>query len=383
MFGDAGLDRETLKDHYEYIIVGGGINGIGVFSELVKTGKDVLLIEAEEFMQQTSSRSSKMLHGGIRYLENFDFDLVYEALREKNYWIKECPELCKEQKFFIPVYQDSPNPLWKLVAGVKLYDALSVFQNSSSQFHSKHETLKCLPHLSGINLKGSVSYYDAIVDDYALGIFVLNAAKRMGQGQAVEYCQLKEVYKKNDFHLKVNYQAEEKSLTCHKLIFTTGPFTDQLMKNLELPWTPQLILSRGSHLFLKKDRFPIDKGVVIQEGNRVIFVIPHPDYILLGTTEHKEPDNIDLYSLEILPEEKQYLIDNFEKYFPDHKILDTDIIKTTTGIRPLVKDSRSTTPGKVSRHHEIYQMKENCYVLLGGKYTTFRSMAQDLVKKIG
>ncbi len=376
------MDRKTLKEHYDYIIVGGGINGVGVFSELVKAGKDVLLIEAKEFMTQTSSRSSKLLHGGIRYLETLDFDLVYEALREKNYWVKECPELAQEQKFYIPIYKNSPNPLWKLAAGVKLYDLLSLYKNSPSSFHSKAKTLEALPHLSPAGLKGSVSYYDAIVDDYQLGILVLKAALQMGKGQALEHCRLVDVEKRNQFHLKVEYNNEEKLVDCNKLIFTTGPFTDQVMKSLDLPWTPQMMLSRGSHLFLRRDLLPLKEGVVIQEGKRIIFVIPHPDYILLGTTEHKEPDDADLYSLDIKPEEKEYLIKNFERYFPHHSIKESDIIKTTTGVRPLVKDLRSSTPGKVSRHHEIYQMKEDCYVLIGGKYTTFRSMAKDLVSKI-
>jgi glycerol-3-phosphate dehydrogenase len=157
--------KETLdKADFKTVIVGGGIVGAGIFRDLVLNGVEALLLDAGDFSSQTSERSSKMLHGGIRYLENLDFPLIFEALHEKNLWLKLTPHLTREVPFYLPVYKDAKRPLWMIRIGLYLYDALSSFKNSPFSMKSKEETLKDIIGLNPEGLTGAGVYYDGIMD---------------------------------------------------------------------------------------------------------------------------------------------------------------------------------------------------------------------------
>jgi len=378
------MGKKEIKNQYDYLIIGGGIAGAGVFRELSLAKKSCLLIDKKKFLSQTSSSSSKMLHGGIRYLEKFDFPLVSEALREKNFWLKEKPHLISEKKFFIPVYENAPHSLLKLGLGVKVYDLLSGFKNSPSQYHSKEETLNFLPHLCPDNLKGSVSYYDAILNDKKFGLEIIEESKS-DYCHCLEETAMTSFVKTNDGYDVELESSSQQKISVKKIIFATGPFTDQVMKEFNIPWKDKILYSKGSHLFLKKSLIQLDYPIVIQEKKRVIFLIPHKDYHLLGTTEIKLERDINLFDLTISQEEKSYLIENFQNYFPNFTIGPEQIMQTTAGVRPLVAPkgiSSSTGPGDISRNHKIYNPASDIFVLIGGKYTTFRVMAKDLLKEL-
>ena len=156
--------------HYDVVIVGGGINGCGLLRDLALNGVKALLIDKGDYSAQTSQGSSKMLHGGIRYLENFDFGLIQEALEEKNLWLKLTPHLCFEREFYLPLYRYSKYTPWMLEAGLIIYDFLSHFQNRPHQMLNAEETMKLLPSIDSKGLKGSGKYYDGIVDDAKLSL---------------------------------------------------------------------------------------------------------------------------------------------------------------------------------------------------------------------
>lgn len=375
------LDAEN---HYPVLIVGGGIVGAGIFRDLSLHGVPSLLVEKKDFSSQTSQSSSKMLHGGIRYLENLDFELVFEALHEKNLWLKLAPHLCYEQPFYMPVYKDALRPLWMVKCGLFLYDFLSSFQNSPHQTKNKEKTLKDIKFLREKGLTGSGVYYDAVVDDAKLTLEVIYDGLRHKRSQALNHVSLESVELVGDLykcHLKDGLTGDMRMISTDNLIFATGPFTDQLMAKLKIVnWAPKLLPSKGSHLWLSKESLPIEHPVVLTpKDGRVIFVIPRNGKVLVGTTEVQPEENF--FDIDASPLETDYLIHNINEYFPDAKIQKEDILSTFAGIRPLVK-ADSGDKGKTAREHKLYQPRSNLYLMLGGKYTTFRVMASDVTREI-
>jgi len=370
---------------YEVVIVGGGINGCGLIRDLALNGVSTLLIDKGDFASQTSQGSSKMLHGGIRYLENFDFGLVAEALEEKNLWLKLTPHLCFERDFYLPLYKYSKYSPWMLGVGLFIYDFLSHFQNRPFAVLNAQETLKKIPSLDPKDLKGSGKYYDGVVDDAKLTLECLYDALLEPCAEAHSYHEVTSCHKTNDGY-EITYQSvrdkSKNTVKAQYVIFTTGPFTDQLLPKLNIPWKPQLIPSKGIHLWLKKGSIDAQGSVVLTtKDNRVVFVIPQRDSILVGTTE--TPVDLDMFNIQATKTEIQYLLNVLKQYFPNSDFDESSIISTFAGVRPLVKEEgHSEALGKVSRFHKIFRPDHRTYVLLGGKYTTFRRMTQEIAQEL-
>lgn len=372
---------KNLPSQTPVLIVGGGIAGAGVFRDLSLHNVPCILIDKKDFTSQTSQSSSKMLHGGIRYLENMDFALVWEALHEKNLWLKLTPHLAYAENFYLPVYKDSLRPLWMVRIGLFLYDLLSSFKNIPHKVASQGDTIENFPFLKDDGLTGSGVYSDAVMDDakmtleciydgmvspnsYAANHVSFISAKVKGKGYVVT--------------LKDENSNETREIYTDNLVFTTGPFTDKILKDLNLfPWTPKLRLSRGSHLWFDNEMLQAKRPMVLTpRDGRVIFVIPQKGKTLVGTTEVQGGPEFDQ---EPSQEEVDYLLKNLKDFFPKADIDEKYILGRFAGVRPLVMDDPNSNLGKVARDHKIYQPKENTFVLLGGKYTTFRVMAEDLV----
>lgn len=371
--------------HYDIAIIGGGINGIGLFRDLSKHGVNSILIEKGDFMSQTSSRSSKMLHGGIRYLENFDFPLIQEALHEKNIWVKLAPHLCQERAFYLPVFNYSKFPLWMTYCGLKIYDFLSNFKNTPSTIIKKKRLLSYFPSLTKKGLKGAAVYYDAYMNDARLGIECLLDGLNEKKGHAYNYMSLEEANKINGIYelkLKCQNSGETHHISAADIVFTTGPFTDRLLKKLNLfDWKPRLCASKGSHIWLSSKSFPLKSPMVLQtHDKRVLFVLPQKDGVLVGTTEEKL-DHEEFFNIEVHEKEINYMLNNLKKYFPGIKLSKSDIIGQFAGVRPLVMSEESSA-GETSREHKVFQPMPDAWVLLGGKWTTFRVMVQDIARPL-
>ena len=370
---------------YEVLIVGGGINGCGLLRDLALNGVTTLLIEKGDFSSQTSQGSSKMLHGGIRYLENFDFALVQEALEEKNLWLKLTPHLCFERDFYLPLYNYSKYRPFMLKAGLFLYDFLSHFQNRPHGMLSARETLEKIPSLDSKGLLGAGKYYDGIVDDAKLSLECLYDGLLEPCADALSYHEVLKTHKGKDGY-EVTFRSvisgEEFTVKTKFLVFTTGPFTDKLLPKLNIPWTHQLVPSKGIHLWLKEGSIEAKGSVVLTtRDNRVVFVIPQRNSILVGTTE--TPVDMDMFNIQATQKEVDYLLSVLKQYFPKASLNESSIISTFAGIRPLVREEGTNEAlGKVSRFHKIFRPDERTYVLLGGKYTTFRKMTQELASEI-
>jgi glycerol-3-phosphate dehydrogenase len=371
--------------HYDVVIIGGGINGCGLLRDLALNGVKALLVDKGDFSSQTSQGSSKMLHGGIRYLETFDFGLVQEALEEKNLWLKLTPHLCFEREFYLPLYKYSKYTTWMLQAGLILYDFLSHFQNRSHAMLDAEETVRTLPSLDPKDLRGAGKYYDGVVDDAKLSLECLYDALIEPQVDALSYHEVISTVQTSDgYEVTIEDRMKLQRETVHAtfVVFTTGPFTDQLLPKLGFPWIPQLIPSKGIHLWLKEGSIDVKGSVVLTtKDNRVVFVIPQRDAILVGTTETAVDQEI--FDIKATHLEVEYLLKVLQQYFPSAELTDASIISTFAGVRPLAKEEGSdTNRGKVSRHHKIYRPTSHSYVMIGGKYTTFRKMTQELAQEI-
>ena len=372
-------------NQFDVVIVGGGINGAGLLRDLALNNVSSLLIEKGDFSAQTSQGSSKMLHGGIRYLENFDFALVQEALEEKNLWLKLTPHICFERDFYLPLYRYSKYTPLMLHAGLFTYDFLSHFQNRPFSMMNKEQTLKRVPSLDPKDLRGAGKYYDGIVDDAKLSLECIYDALLEEHAHALSYHQVTHTDKKSDGY-EVTYESvltgAKETVKAKFVVFTTGPFTDQLLPKLGIPWSPQLLPSKGIHLWLKPGTIETQGSVVLTtRDNRVVFVIPQRDSILVGTTE--TPVDQEMFNIKATEDDVTYLINILKQYFPKAQINDSSIISTFAAVRPLVKeDSTGDSRSKTSRFHKVFRPDQFTYVLLGGKYTTFRRMTQDLAKEI-
>lgn len=370
-----------MNKKFDVVIVGGGINGCGLLRDLALNGVSTLMIDKGDFSAQTSNSSSKMLHGGIRYLENFDFALVQEALEEKNLWLKLTPHLCFEREFYLPLYNYSKYRPFMLKTGLFIYDFLSHFQNKPHGMLSGSEVLEKIPSLDQNGLLGAGKYYDGVVDDGKLSLECLYDALLEPNAEALSYHEVSSVKKVSDGY-EVTYNPGNVTVHTKFLVFTTGPFTDQLLSKLGIPWTPKLVPSKGVHLWIKEGAIEAKGSVVLTtRDNRVVFVIPQRGSILVGTTE--TPVDQDIFDIKATKTEVDYLLSVLKQYFPNASLNESSIISTTAGVRPLVREEGSNESlGKVSRFHKIFRPDERTYVLLGGKYTTFRKMTQELASEI-
>jgi glycerol-3-phosphate dehydrogenase len=390
------------NEEFDFLIVGGGITGAGVAWDAASRGYKVALVEKDDFAQGTSSRSSKLIHGGLRYLENYEFALVFEALHERTYLLENSPHLVRPLPFFMPVYEDSPHSSYLLSAGMWFYDILSSFRAPAlHQKISKGTTSRLIPGIKKDGLVCSFKYYDASMWDDALVLDVLLKAQQLGACVVSRTRALKPVYDQNQQITEMNVEAEDVGgsgakkikVRFKKLIVCAGVWTDEVGQNLAPDtWKPWLAPSRGTHIVFSHERFPIPGAVTMQIADgRIAFAIPRPDFgpgvTIVGTTDGPSPKNPDLIEKDEkdIADDQAYLLELLSKYFPDLNLGAEDVINHYIGIRPLVRPDRGQEDGgsknlqKVSREHTIDHGPGGSVVVAGGKYTTFRKMAEQIV----
>jgi glycerol-3-phosphate dehydrogenase len=371
---------------YDVTIVGGGIVGLGLFRECCLHGIKTLLIDKEDFCSQTSGRSSKMLHGGIRYLEQGELTLVQEALEEKQFWLNQAPHLCHDLPFHLPIYEDGPHSALSMRMGLFLYDFLSHFKQKPYTILSAQETLVRFPLIKAKGLHSAGLYHDAIMDDVKIGLECLyDGIKQTPTNQAMNYVELVDFHHRQDYSSLILYDRQQKTrhqIHSREVVFTAGPFTDRLLKQFtDLSWSDRLHVSKGSHLWIDSKALPLQYPLVQQtKDNRVIFIIPQFKGVLVGTTEI-EIKKEDFMETQISQLEIDYLLDEIHQLFPTLKILPQHILSTFSGMRPLVLETGKSKK-ETSRVHHTYQPFHNVTVIVGGKYTTFRRMAQEVARSL-
>jgi glycerol-3-phosphate dehydrogenase len=320
-------------------------------------------------MSQTSSSSSKLLHGGLRYLENFEFGLVKEALRERQWWINQAPDLAQPLKIFIPVYKRSRRPAWLYKIGLYLYDLFAGKQNiGKHQNHSKASMPGLCPGLKMNGLVKGFSYYDGQMDDYQLGLWAAGQAKQYKNFTTIEETAIDRV----DINGEVVYNGNKKKFD--KIINVAGPWAYQLLKDSNIDSDYELDLVRGSHIVVNRK---LDHGYFLEAPGerRIFFVLPYKDQTLIGTTEVRQK-----ISDEIKPAQSEILnlLSAYNHYFVE-QITEQDIVKSFAGVRPLIKSFNDAN--KTTRGYAI-QTNKNLISVFGGKWTTARQLAKKVVKTI-
>ena len=375
------------QSEFDLLIIGGGINGAGVARDASSRGMKVAVVEANDFASGTSSRSSKLIHGGIRYLENMEFKLVFEALNERTKLFQMAPNLVHPLRFMIPLYEDSRVGMFKMGLGMWLYDALSLFQ--APQMHerlSSDESYQRMPLLEKNQLKGSYVYSDAYMDDDRLVHETLRSAHEMGaialnyvKAQKANFDQSGRI---QSVLVKDTFTGKEKLVRAKHIVGSVGPWTDLLGEDFFPQWKKVLRPTKGIHITVSKERLPLSSAIVMaaEKSDRIVFGIPRHEMVIIGTTDtdfNQNPGEVVATA-----EDVKYLLGVVEQYFPGAKLKAEDIMATYAGVRPLVNDG-SSVEGKVSREHTIWTLAERHMTFVaGGKYTTYRLMAQEVVDQV-
>ncbi|WP_185851844.1 glycerol-3-phosphate dehydrogenase/oxidase [Blattabacterium cuenoti] len=371
---------------WDVIIIGGGATGLGIALDSASRGYKTLLLEQSDFSKGTSSRSTKLVHGGIRYLAQGNIKLVYEALQERGLLLQNAPHLVKIQRFVIPIFS------WRMGflywSGLKLYEWLAgSLSFGKSKFLSKKEILNIFPEMKPDKLKGGILYYDGQFDDSRLAINLAQTCVKKG-GVLLNYFQVKNLIKKvgnkisgvvaDDLETKKKYSIYSKIV-----INATGVFSDSISK-MDQCTCPILIKpSQGTHIVLKRSFFSSSNAIVIPKTSdgRILFSVPWYDHVLVGTTD----TFLDKCILDPKPLEKEidFILQTFKKYFI-HSPRKSDILSAFSGLRPLVVPHHlsSTTSAKdISRSHKLMISPSGLVTIIGGKWTTYRKMAEETVNK--
>ena len=353
-------------------IVGGGINGAGIAWELARKDYEVVIFDKGAFGAQTSSATTKMIHGGLRYLEGLHFGLVREALRARKQLLDELPQLVRPIEILLPIYADSPRSRFEIKIGLLLYDVLAGRHNLHHHRSLNAKELSARAPLKRRGLRGGFSYWDAQVDDAELVRTVIASAVREG-ASARERTRVESLRRDGDGWIIRTADGEERF---DLVINAAGPWMNELLEANGIRARYRLTLVRGSHLVLR-DRVS-DYGVLLQsvDDERVFFVLPWKEGTLVGTTEVAQREPLD--DVHASNEEIDYLVTRFNRYFTA-KITTNDIASTFAGVRPLV--GRAANPSAIGREYRVIR-RGNLINVFGGKMTTFMSLAHRVSMRV-
>ncbi len=371
------LESETLWD---MIVIGGGATGLGTAVEAASRGYRTLLLEQSDFAKGTSSRSTKLIHGGVRYLQQGNLSLVLEALRERGLLIRNAPHLVHNLSFVVPIYDWWEGPFYGV--GLKLYDVLAgKLGLGPSRLLSLEETLSHIPTVETSGLRGGVMYHDGQFDDARLAISLALTFADLG-GVAVNYLQVTGIFK--DDNLVAGVLACDAESGCKfringkVVVNAAGPFIDGVRRMVD-PDAEQLITpSQGVHLVLDGSFLPGDSAIMVPhtDDGRLLFAVPWHGRTIVGTTDTPVPEA----TLEplALPEEIGFLLSHASRYLTRHPVK-ADVLSVFTGIRPLVRSGGSGDTASLSRDHTLLVDSSGLVTIAGGKWTTYRKMGEDTV----
>lgn len=383
---DSNLQR-MRKERFDVAVIGGGVTGAGVALDASTRGLSVALIEKNDFASGTSSRSSKLIHGGLRYLEQLEFGLVYESLHERTLLSRIAPHLSKPLTFLVPVYSlaaRSPlgNNRLKLAAGLWLYDFLAGRSNiGRHRWLSRDATLELAPSLEPSDLRGAFCYYDCLTDDSRLVIEVIKSAAAYGTVVA-NYASASALSKSEDglSIIKVEdlIDGGELELSARVIVNATGVWSDQISKLSDSKAMPRLRPSKGIHVVVPSEKLRNNTAVLIPSvgEDRFLFVIPWHGFTVIGTTDSDYTGDLDNPLAQT--NEVDRVIKSAAAAFPSARLSVDDVVSTFAGLRPLIAGNERSTK-ELSRREEIYEDESGLITITGGKLTTWRRMAEKVV----
>jgi glycerol-3-phosphate dehydrogenase len=365
------------------IVIGGGATGAGIAVDAASRGYQVLLLERSDFGKGTSSRSTKLVHGGVRYLEQGNVSLVMEALKERGLLLHNAPHLVRNLAFVVPNYEWWETPFYGI--GLKLYNLLAgKYGFGTSRILSREETLEFLPTIKTEGLRGGVVYYDGQFDDARLLIDLMTTAHAHGAA-LLNHAPVTALLKDADgFVDGVRYQdavtGEEMEARASIVINATGPFTDELRRKADPSAAPIISPSQGIHLVFDRSFLPGDSAIMVPHTSdgRVMFAIPWNGHTLVGTTD--TPVSQAALEPVAMEQEIDFILETAGLYL-EKKPQRADVLSIFAGIRPLVKAGDVGNTAALSRGHTIRIEESGMITVCGGKWTTYRRMAEDCVNQ--
>lgn len=372
-------------EQVELVVIGAGITGAGIARDAAMRGIRTVLVDKGDFGWGTSSRSSRLVHGGLRYLEHRHLRLVFEASRERRILLKIAPHLVRPRSFLFPVHEGARVPRWKLAAGLWMYDLLALFRNvGSHRMLSKRALLRAEPGLRSKGLRGGARYYDAQCDDARLTLANVRDAHRRG-ALVANYTQVErlEMADGQARGVRVTDLVTGNAIGVRSLIVVnaTGPWSDHV-RTANDGAEPVLRMTKGAHVVVPRHRVGIREAVTITSpiDGRVMFILPWGDHAYIGTTETETPFGAD--DVRADARDVVYLLRSANAMYPEARLTPADVVATWAGLRPLVKPENECDPGAASREHRIIESPSGLISIVGGKLTTYRAMAAEAVDAV-
>jgi len=378
------LKRLTQEKEWDVAIIGGGASGLGIAVDAANRGYKTLLLEKNDFAKGTSSRSTKLVHGGVRYLQNGDISLVLEALRERGIMRKNAPHLVRDLSFVIPSYDWWSSPFYGI--GLKVYDMMAgKLGLGPSTILNREETLSYLPNVNKDGLRGGVIYHDGQFDDARMAVSLALTADKEG-ANLLNYMEVTGVDKENDVltgvRVKDRIEGVETVVKAKVIVNATGVFSDQIIRMDQPDSKPMIRPSQGVHLVIDSTFLQENYAIMVPHttDGRVLFAVPWNGQVVVGTTD--TPVDEALEEPIPLEEEINFILENASAYMTK-KPLRKDVKSIFAGLRPLAAtEGNNESTKEVSRHHKIMVSTSGLVSVIGGKWTTYRKIAEDAVNTL-
>jgi glycerol-3-phosphate dehydrogenase len=370
----------------DVLVVGGGITGAGIARDAALRGFRTALVDKGDFGSGTSSHSSRLIHGGIRYLEQFDFRLVREASRERRVLLTIAPHLVRPLAFLLPVYRGARVPAWKVRAGMWLYDLLAAFHNvRMHRWLGPKATRRVEPSLRERDLQGAALYYDAQTDDARLVLATMRSAARAG-ALVASYTETTALLKPDGrvrgATLRDELNGQVSTVRALVVVNAAGPWVDEVRRLDDPRAEPLLRLTKGVHVVVPRARLDHTHAVTLTSpiDGRVMFVLPWQEESYIGTTDTDAVGSPD--DQRATAEDVVYLLRSANALFPLARLGPQDVVATWAGLRPLLRPAHDVAPSEASREHRIVESASGLLSIAGGKLTTYRVMACDMVDRV-
>lgn len=384
--------RRMTEEQFDLLVIGGGITGASVFRDAALRGMRVALVEAKDFASATSGRSSKLIHGGLRYIKNLGLGLAWESCHERNLHIRLNKRLVRPLPFLVPLYRDRGEPQWLMRLGMILYEALSGFNNHRfHRFLNREETLSLAPAIPTAGLRGGCLYYDAVINDSRWTMEVIKDGVAHG-GVALNYSPVRQLLKRDSqivgARIHDELSASDYDIHARAVVNATGIFNDQIKRfDGTLSAKPRR-LSKGTHLVFAEEDVPLSTTIVFSSplDGRSLFLAKHEECFLYGTSDHWEEANPDLP----IPAQTdvEYLLTSLNQFMPEAQLDRSKVQFVYSGFRPLsANGDQSTNSSSVTREDYIEMSPSGLVSVVGGKLTTARITAarvlDRVIKRIG
>jgi glycerol-3-phosphate dehydrogenase len=373
---------------YDLVVIGGGITGTGITRDAALRGLKVALFEKGDYASGTSSKSSKLVHGGLRYLEHGEIGLVFESVSERRVQTRVAPHLVRPLPFLIPIYKGAKPGLELMNVGLWIYDSLALFRapRLHKTFRGARAALELEPALRAEGLRGALEYYDCATDDARLVLENALDARILG-ADCHTYTEVLRFVRRDDGRITGvavhdRLTGESRTVSSRVVILAAGAWTDEMIARFELPIErPLLRRTKGVHVVVPRERLPLTRAITLISpiDHRVMFAIPWRERTVLGTTDTDFEGTADEVAADA--SDVAYLCESANGVFPGTTLDPRDVISTWAGLRPLIAAPPNVDESDVSREHEVFTRGDGLVIIAGGKLTTYRRMARQAVNE--